>query len=256
MQKISGFLNGLPWDEFGKIIVLIKGTAIGRAGFVCLLAGIAGLTSPWQAVLFASLRKYGLDVQEWPLWISLLIGVGLVLLGVWLLMWNVRRGTKAEDAPPTDHDLDLYAKFRALMTDNYLTFFREHSFANSFDYSRTDELNDLRDSWRGARRSFNDNEVNIAFVRVKEAAADLANAIEEKADPVQPGSNTAIIDKYRHMSEFDVPQEYYDTVNEINGLSRRFVSSVDAFEEIATARLYRSAPARIVRVQKSSSKSG
>jgi hypothetical protein len=239
MKRFVNFLKDLPWQEIWKTISLWRGSNIGRGGTFCLIAGVGTLTGYWQYIIVGVLKykEVPVEIPESPLWLTTSIGLFLILLGVFLLLWNVRQETKREP-DPTNHDVDLYRKFRALITNNDLTFLRETNFGNTFSWSQLDHVAELIDDWRGARYEFNDPEVQQVFDGVIQAARDFNNEISVKAHSTGRGDQ-ATIDVW-HMPEMETPPEFFDTTQKLNSLSRNLFIAINEFEQISTARLYRS----------------
>lgn len=240
-MKFIQILRELPWNEIWKTIALIKGSAIGRGGLLALTAGIGSLTGFWQYLIVGIARKFEVEVElpDLPIWLEFLTGIFLILLGVWLLIWNVRQSTIREPEP-TQHDLALYTKFRALITDRDLDFFRTQSFGNSFRRDRTSNLDTLAEAWVGARNEFNHPIINTYFQTVKRCASTLNSEIALKTYPVDANIDLSTVMR-ENWNDFGVPQDVYETIRRLDALASEFVGAVDDFERVASSRLFRQA---------------
>ncbi len=224
----------LTKDDAFRVLGIIFGNRLGRLGSLLAILGATSITGFGQYVLVALFATVGvsLTIPEIPIGISLLI----LAIGVGTAVYGAHFQAKKNRTEPTPHDVELFQRYRQLITASDLDFLRTHDFGNSFYRARTDGLDELAKTWTAARNEFNDPDLERLFAIVKARANELNHAISV---------NTGVHHTNFEMStalppnadDWDLPPHVQSAIKQLNVLATQFVTAVDDFERAATPKL-------------------
>jgi hypothetical protein len=87
------------------------------------------------------------------------------------------------------HDVDLYRRFRTLVSDHEIRFLEDYDFGNSLDMRYLKGVLELAEVWRGARYEFSIAEFEDRFRPVKQTARLFAECVAQHVHHVRGNPN-------------------------------------------------------------------
>ncbi|MDW9668767.1 hypothetical protein GOB27_19505 [Sinorhizobium meliloti] len=156
------------------------GTGLGKVGGSVALIGASSASGllPW-AVYSASRNLLGWDIppSDAPLWFGVflvLAGLGTAIVGA---HWQRAAPQQPAESAVRPHDINLYRRFRAVVSDNEVRFLEDFDFGNPFDMRYIKGVLELADGWRGSRYEFSVSNLEDRFKEVKQSAGRFADAV-------------------------------------------------------------------------------
>ncbi len=170
----------LDKDFLLSLVRIMFGTGLGKVGGTVAAVGASSATGllPWIA--YSAAQKYlGWDLppSDAPLWFGVflvVVGLGTAVLGAY---WQRPVQQQPVQRTIRPHDISLYRRFRALVTDNEIAFLKDYDFGNSFDMRYIKGVLELGEQWQGARYEFSIAEFEDRFQAVKNTARQFADAV-------------------------------------------------------------------------------
>ncbi|MCK2045599.1 MULTISPECIES: hypothetical protein [Chromohalobacter] len=138
--------------------------------------------------------------------------------------WNVH---------PNDQAL-LRRLFRELDPDGVVQFLREHDFGGTFMRSSTAPVLRFADTWVGADKEFQDNEVEVKHKELVEAAKKLSGLIASKTSPISGDASSVVSKRFQGKER---PEWILRDAHEINEAADLFVEKFDEFVKTARRKI-------------------
>ncbi len=215
------------------------GTGLGKIGGTIALAGATSALGLWPWIASSIAHEYlGWETPpaDTPLWFSIalvFIGAGTAILGT---HWQ-RQSQKTAVSPARPHDLDLYRRFRTLVSDNEISFMKDFDFGNSFDMRYIKGVLEVGEVWTEARYEFSVPKFEDRFGVVKECARLFAESVATHVHNVNGNPNWGTT-KPLHFDGNYTPA--LRTIHrELNERATAFHREVTEFERLVRPELFR-----------------
>lgn len=207
----------------------IRGNALARNAGYLVLGAVALFSNAFQAIiaLIASAFGHTLEIPETPWWVAVIFA----LVAAVLLLAD-RKWPEAKEPAKNRHDILLIARYRALITEDVLSFLRDHSFGWTFPRAALDPVSVLR-TWKGPRFEFVESELKEALRAVIERASTLDNLVSANTwmSDNNPDYNTA-------FPAGDETDARNDAVVKMDAAADQLVMAMDDLERLAQEKGY------------------
>lgn len=220
------------------LIRSIFGTGLGKIGGSIALLGASSATGILPLMIYAAAEyffNWSIPPSDAPIWFGVFLvvaGLSTAILGAY---WQ-RTPPASPQRQNRQHDMELYRRYRVLITEHELRFLRDFDFGNPFDMERIKGVCEFAERWEGARCEFSDPQFEAAFRSVKKNARGFCNAVAKHVHCVR-GNPLWGTTKPDHFNG-----EYSPTLlaanKELNDQATEFHKSADEFERLAGPELW------------------
>tara|TARA_R110000868_G_scaffold35458_6_gene127105 strand:+ start:892 stop:1671 length:780 start_codon:yes stop_codon:yes gene_type:complete len=234
LLKIEGQYVESTSESLLQIFKLVWGSSLLRLGSAIALTGVGTITGFAQYVVEALLLQFvgvELNIPEnsgWIGWVLLLIGVVLAIYG------SSQQLAANRAVAPNPHDVENLRLLRDFIQPDLL-FFRDQNFGFSFDREATVKLEEFVGTWRGAAKDFVDKYVQEKFLDLRSKASKLVIGIETYTYPLGGDMSRLTVDP--GLDAHNPEKRAEGAANLLNADATAYVSAVDAFEQVAKARI-------------------
>lgn len=199
--------------------MLITGRVVA---FIAVLASLLWLVRPEDGFEFT---------VQWDRLITFLLALS-AFLGTEGYAGHLAK-RKGWNVHPNDQAL-LRRLLRELDPDGVVAFLREHDFGGTFMRSSTDPVLRFADTWVGADKEFQDNEVEDRHKDLVEAAKELSELIASKTSPIGRDGQSVVSKRFQGEER---PDRILRDAQEINEAADRFVEKFDEFVKTARRKI-------------------
>lgn len=212
------------------IVEIVWGKSLSKLGSTIAVLGALSLTGSAQYIIEATTRYLGapVDIPDTPPW----VGFGLVLIGIATSGLSYVLPTTRASEPANPHDVELMARFRALVTNNVIDFLANHTFGTPWRRDSLDAIAEIAEGWKGARFEFQNSDLNAALARVKASANRLEELIAYGSWPMHnsPAMQTAKTDEDYKIG---TQKATLDKIAQMDRLARELVVAINDLERAA-----------------------
>jgi len=155
-----------------------------------------------------------------------------------ILADDVLRAAKAPERPAEPHpeDIELFTRFRQLMTPGHHRFLRTESFRGPLRRDKLTPVYELAEDWIGVRHEFHDAVIQTAFAQVRRAADTLYGLTNTYLSPsdTMVGMLTPLTG--RDQAQGTQPSTVR-AIGEMEAAATELADAIDDFERIARDRI-------------------
>lgn len=138
----------------------------------------------------------------------------------------------------SDHDIELYEKYKSLFIENGVAeFYRQHDFLGSFEEEYWRPLSRYVDTFETVEHEFVDKRLNVAHKKVYSSAFRLGTTIAKNTVPVGKSGYMRSV-KPDDLHTGPTPEHIKKEAQEINNLVPSFIKAHKKFVRLATSKLY------------------
>lgn len=213
-----------------EVFRLWLGNAWNKGGLLLIAGGVSTLVG-WidKPIRFVLASIWPITPQS--IWIDTPERIGWSLIALGIVLIAVGSYTSR---PANPNDITLIGKFRKIFNVQQVDFLSTHNFHDNWHKSMITDIEDVADSWGGARFEFVDKKLNELLAKVKELSRAFVN-LENKGFYVQAGGPVRTMktgpDRNGLTADTQTP------INDLNALSRKLADAVNELERVARRKM-------------------
>ena len=151
--------------------------------------------------------------------------------------WDKVRALFSRGGKRSQHDIDLYKRYRELIVDSGVAdFYRGHDFLGAFESAYWSPFSRYVDSWGTIDHEFIDPRLNKAHREVHERALELGRTIAKNTGPIGATGHLRSV-KPDYLPAGPTPDHIKAEAMEINSLVPSFTLAHERFVRLANRRL-------------------
>jgi hypothetical protein len=148
-------------------------------------------------------------------------------------------GSLIPDRGPTAHDVELFDKFQAVMSPEWINWLRRHDFGGSFGTNRTQPLLDIDGDWEGPAFMFDDPILQTKFDPLVAKICEFTRLVAHNTWPIHGAKMQTACPNGEPVYE-DEPH-VWARVQKLNDAGTVLVTAIDGFMLLGRKRLGRPA---------------